>query len=347
MVFPVPNHYTCHLYHMAKLKFQNHTFTLEPYESVLDCLLRNAQTIPYACKAGTCQACLIRTIACEATAESKKWIKHSLQDKGYTLACQWLPEQDVHAALPTIEEFSVAVLISELVMLNKSVMRVKLDVKDPAEMFHYRPGQYLSLINPDGIIRSYSIANSYEKDQFIELHIANTEHGIFTQWLFKSAVVGMKIHIRGPSGTCFYNDAIEKDQALVMAGTGTGLAPLYGIARDALTHGHSGPITFYHGGRSDAHLYYREQLLALQHEFPLFDYRPCTIDASSDPAVLTGRLEQIVEAQLDSSHLQKMRFFLCGAPTFVFDMRKRIYLKGARADNIICDPFTERNVTPT
>jgi NAD(P)H-flavin reductase/ferredoxin len=329
---------------MAELKFNNHSFTLSQYESVLDCLLRNAEPIPYACKAGMCQACLVKAIDCEATPESKKWVKPALQAKGYTLACQWVPEADVTVALPSVEEFSVAVRIRALTRLNDSVMQLLLDVCDPATMFAYRPGQYLSLINPQGLTRSYSIANNYEVDGFLELHIARTLQGVFTHWLFTEAAVGKILHMRGATGDCYYHDSFDKEQPLLLAGTGTGLAPLYGIVRDALAKGHTGAIALYHGGRSEAQLYYVAELQALARGHENFTYFPCTVEASGLPAALTGKLEQSLAQQLDSATLAQTLVFLCGAPDFVHAMRKRAYLKGARSANIFCDPFTERKV---
>ncbi len=291
-----------------------------------------------------CQACLVKAIDCDATPESKKWVKPALQAKGYTLACQWVPDQDVQVALPSVEEFSVAVTIRELTPLNDAVMRVLLNVPDPAAMFSYRPGQYLSLINPHGITRSYSIANNYEQDHFIELHIAKTQHGVFTHWLMAEARVGDALHTRGPTGDCYYHDTFEDGQSLILAGTGTGLAPLYGIARDALARGHNGTIELYHGARSSAQLYYVAELQALERAHDNFNYFPCTIEASGLPAGLTGKLEKSVEKRLNSAKLAHTLVFLCGAPDFVYDMRKRFYLKGARSANIFCDAFTERKV---
>ncbi|MCW8396844.1 FAD-binding oxidoreductase [Legionella sp. PATHC039] len=39
------------------------------------------------------------------------------------------------------------------------------------------PGQYLSLINPEGTIRDYSIANIPSDDGYIELHIKSYLQG--------------------------------------------------------------------------------------------------------------------------------------------------------------------------
>ena len=335
---------------MAKLKFKSETYTLNQYESVLDCLLRNKQHIPYACRAGMCQACLVRAVDCEATQESKKWIKESLQKKGYTLACQWVPDSDVEAALPTVEEFSVQTSVRSMDFLNDRTMRLTLDVMDKADMFHYYPGQYVTLINSQGIARSYSVANDYEKDLFLEFHISQTREGIFTGWLFEQASVGDVLHMRGPAGDCFYTHTGTQDFPMVLAGTGTGLAPLYGIIHDALSQQHEGEITLYHGGRTSDHLYYVKELEKLETEHSNFHYIPCARENGGKTEISglqKGSVEDVVDAKIDLGSLSRTRVFLCGAPDFVHGLRRKIFLKGASSGNIHCDPFLERSVAPT
>lgn len=335
---------------MPKLTYKNSTFTLNDYESVLDCLLRNQQHIPYACKAGMCQACLIKAVDCEATPESKKWIKQTLQEKGYTLACQWVPDTDVAAALPSVDEFAVETRIKSIEKLNARTVCLRLDVTGKDVMFHYYPGQYVTLINEHGIARSYSVANNYEQDQYLEFHISETREGLFTGWLFNSAEIGDTLHMRGPSGDCFYTNSGDEEFPIILAGTGTGLAPLYGIVRDTLARGHRGEISLYHGGRTSDHLYYVDELKTLQEQYPQFHYYPCAREEGGKVKAIEvhqGSVEDVVATNLDTGALAKTRIFLCGAPDFVHGLRKQIFLKGASSGNIYCDPFLERSVAPT
>lgn len=331
---------------MADLEYNSRRYLLKPHESVLDCLLRNGQAIPYACKAGMCQACLIKTVSCDATPESQKWIKPELRAKGYTLACQWVPESDVHAALPGVEEFSVTVSIHSLELLTPRVLRLRLTADDPRSMFACKPGQYISLINPAGITRSYSIANNPEQDQYIEVHIAATSHGVFSNWAFHEATSGTRLHIRGPAGECFYADIDGNSFPLILAGTGTGLAPLLGIARDALSKGHIGTISLFHGGRTTSHLYLIEEIRQLAVSHQNFHYYPCVLEAPAPHGFHLGDIGSCLETILRPDTLSRSKTFLCGAPGFVHQVRKQLFLKGVRASNIHCDPFTERNVLP-
>jgi CDP-4-dehydro-6-deoxyglucose reductase len=329
---------------MADLEYNSRHFRLNPHESVLDCLLRNGQVIPYSCKAGICQACLIKAVACEATPESQKWVKPQLRAKGYTLACQWVPENNVQAALPGIKEFSVEVSINAFQLLTPSVLCIRLIAADPCSMFACKPGQYISLINPSGVTRSYSIANDPEQDQFIELHIAATSHGVFSTWLFREATKGLRLHIRGPAGECFYTNIDGNTYPLILAGVGTGLAPLFGVVKDALYRGHQGNIYMFHGARSTSYLYHVQELRRLAQTHSNFHYHPSVPDGPVPTGVHQGDIESWMDMILQKNMMVRAKAFLCGAPDFVHQVRKLIFLKGVRASHIYCDPFTERSV---
>jgi CDP-4-dehydro-6-deoxyglucose reductase, E3 len=323
---------------MKKLLFNQRTLELNPNESVLDCLLRHGEALPYACKAGMCQACLIRAVDCAATEDSTKWIKPNLQAKGYTLACKWFPESDVTAARPTLADFALTASIRQLTPLNDNVLQVLLSVEDPRRVLGFRPGQYLTATNPKGCARAYSIANDYQVDGYFELHVARTAQGEWSQWLFHEAKLGDCLYLNGPHGTCYYDPIDDADAPLLLAGTGTGLAPLLGIARDALRQGHQAPITLYHGARTASHLYLVDTLHALAQQHSQFQYTLCIKEQDRS-------LEQVILAEKAAVPGQSLRIYLCGAPDFVYTMRKRFYLQGVRPEHIHCDPFTERTIT--
>jgi len=89
--------------------------------------------------------------------------------------------------------------------------------------------------------------------------------GVMSQWLRWAEK--QPITLRGPFGECFYFDN-ELERPLLLAGTGTGLAPLLGVTRAALAAGHRGPIHLYHGSRTRAGLYLFDELRALAEAAP-------------------------------------------------------------------------------
>lgn len=137
-------------------------------------------------------------------------------------------------------------------------------VVDPS--FAYEPGQFLTLLRGDGLARSYSIA-SQPDDEHLELHVRLVPGGAMSGWLASPEALGAALQVRGPSGSCFYVKG-RPEQPLLLAGTGTGLAPLWAIARAALAAGHTGPIRLFHGARSAAGLYFIDELSDLAERCP-------------------------------------------------------------------------------
>lgn len=87
-----------------------------------------------------------------------------------------------------------------------------------------------------------------------------------SDWLCRHLAVGDTLLIEGPSGQCFYMPAL--DQPLLLAGMGTGLAPLYGIVRSALDQGHRAPIYLYAGAKHAEQCYLQTELFALAATHP-------------------------------------------------------------------------------
>jgi CDP-4-dehydro-6-deoxyglucose reductase len=294
-------------------------------ESVLDALLRSGIAVAHSCKAGVCGSCLMRaTPASAIPAKAQAGLKDAWRANGYFLACVCHPEQDLIAG-PVGDEARVAVSIASLHQLSASVLRVRLVSESP---FEYRPGQYITLFRDDGLARSYSIA-SLPAEGVLELHVRLLPNGRMGQWLASGAAIGAEMHIQGPSGECFYLDGRE-DQPLLLAGTGTGLAPLYGIARDALRLSHRAPVHLFHGAATAEGLYLEEELRGLAATHENFHYTPTVLatDGPIDRAILN-----------QFPKLNGWRAFLCGDPSIVQSLKRKLFLAGAALNDIHADAF--------
>jgi len=330
---------------MPRVQVADQSFTLDAGENLLDGLLRQGHPIAHSCHAGVCQSCLVKAVTGTPPVAASKGLKPTLQAAGYALACQWVPAEDIGISLPGAEAEASPVVLTALDQLNADVLRMRLAFTSGQERFDSRPGQYLNLINPAGVSRSYSIANDCAVDAYLELHVAKTAHGEFTQWLFNQARPGITLHARGPAGDCFYLPSPDQNFPMLLVGTGTGLAPLYGIVNDALQRGHHGPITLLHGASNPQRLYYKEELSQLARLHNNFRYLPCVLTAADGATdLIQGDVNETALAALDPARLAEQRVYLCGAADFVQALRKRIFLKGVRSAHIHCDAFVSRKV---
>ncbi|MBM3786790.1 MAG: 2Fe-2S iron-sulfur cluster binding domain-containing protein [Acidobacteria bacterium] len=312
---------------MASIEFEGKRFASFDAETVLDTLLRGGAAIPNACRAGACQACLLRASTGSVPAEARLGLHPALAGQGYFLSCQWKPQEDIVIASAGALDREASILT--LQKLSPTVLRVRLRVESE---FSFRAGQYLTLIRHDGLARPYSIA-SLPESGMLELHVRRIPEGRLSGWLFDEASEGGRVRVRGPAGNCFYLPG-NPDQPLLLAGTGTGLAPLYGIVQDALRQGHRGGIVLYHGALNDEGLYMREELQALAAAEGSFRYEPVVLEGS---AARTGRLEQVIAA--DHPKLAGWRAFLCGDPAIVAALKKKVFLSGMPLREIYSDPF--------
>ncbi len=262
-------------------------------------------------------------------------LRLAYKQKNLILACQYVPDHDVSVKLPDGGGLDTRAIVASKEMLNTTVMRIELT---PEGGFVCEPGQYLTLINNDGLARSYSVANDPCRDGRIELHIRLLRDGLMSNFLKEKIKLGDSLTVRGPAGHCFYVAEEGSDYPIVLAGTGTGLAPLYGIAKQALAKGHRGEIQLFHGALDEADLYLIPQLRKLGADFHNFHYAPCVLRGESDRFYRQGNIQDIVMSALPIEK-SRTRLFLCGAPEMVNALKRKAFLGGLASKHIFADAF--------
>ena len=319
------------------LHFEGKDYSLEDGESVLDCLLRNGQQVSSLCRSGACQSCLLKATSGTLPAAAQVGLKDSWRQQRFFLACVCRPSEDLVLercdAVATYESS-----VKRVTLLSGNVLGVQL--ARPSS-FEFRAGQFVQLSRPsDGLMRPYSIA-SLPSEEELELHVALLPNGQMSGWLQEA--VGQRVSLRGPFGECFYQEG-EPDRPLVLAGTGTGLAPLLGVLRSAALHGHRGQISLFHGSPQLSGIYLRSELEELTQSLPNLRLFGSLLSCSESELAQQGAW-QLEVAPLDHvvfSHHPKFdghRLFVCGQPTLVQSLRKRAYLAGASLSRIHSDAF--------
>ncbi len=314
---------------MSCVIYQGKQLSLLDGDTVLDVLLRNGHAIPHGCRAGACQSCLMVAETGQVPAVAQQGLNSAQQQLNYFLSCQCLPTEPLHvSAVAQVKESNLGV-IAEKFWFNDQVICLRLKVAD----FTYYPGQYVTLWNDENLARSYSIA-SLPADGYLEFHIKYHVDGQFSRWLVENAEPGTTLTVQGPLGECIYS--AEEQQPILLAAIGTGLAPIYGILRDALVKGHEGPIRVVVGARSAQSHYLVDELLCLAKTYAQVEVYLLAMDDNKE------RILQKDIYQFCTSHFGELngwKIYLCGSQSFVGKMRKRCFLNGARMQDIVADIF--------
>lgn len=317
---------------MRKITYEQNSYAADEGESVLDCLQRHGHDIPYGCKVGACQSCLMVAASGKPTDDSMEGLRDTQRAGGYFLSCRCIPEQDLTVTLPGEPACTFETRVLERTLLNHEVLRVRLE--RPNGMA-YRAGQFIQLHGPKKTVRSYSLASAFSVDPWLELHIRRVPFGIVSNWAHDALFEGSRITVSSAMGECFYVPE-RRDQPLLLIGTGSGLAPLWGIARDALRCGHSAPVHLYHGSSYTDGLYLVDELRELDARNTGFHYTPA-LSRDNLPQVVRGRAHEI--AMRAHENLKGWRVFLCGHPDMVKAARIAAFIAGVSMENLYSDPF--------
>jgi NAD(P)H-flavin reductase/ferredoxin len=327
-----------------RVHFAGTPYDLLPGETLLAGLARQGVMIPSFCRTGVCQTCLVRATSGQPPRQSQAGVADALVQRGCFLACQCVPDGPLEVeASDAIASFPTRV--ARVQALSAQVLRVELEVP---EGFDYRAGQFVQLEREGGVTRPFSIA-SIPGSPHLEFHVLLRSGGVMSQWLRWAEK--QPITLRGPFGECFYFDS-EPERPLLLAGTGTGLAPLLGVTRAALAAGHRAPIHLYHGSSTRDGLYLFDELCALAASAPQLRVFGSVLEKGSGSAhgATSQRRDSASRSVLHHETIDKLiladaldffqcRVYLCGDAELVQRLRKRIYLSGAPQGRIHCDPF--------
>lgn len=315
---------------MAKLTWRGREVPVHGEETVLDALERAGVAVASSCRAGACQSCVVRATHGAPPVAAQHGLRAALSAQGYFLACRARLEADLDV-VPADDLPAVKAVIARVERPSRDVTRLWIAPQQP---FPYRAGQFVHVVRGDGVTRPYSLA-SVPDDPHLELHVRRMPGGAMSGYLCDEVAVGDTLTLRGPAGSCCYEEG-RPAQPLLLAGTGTGLAPLLGVVRDALARGHTGPIALHHGALVAEGLYADADLAALVARHPQLTYAPSVLQAPADEAragSIVDRFAQALRARPGA------RVFLCGPPETVRALQRDAYLSGVKLRDILSDPF--------
>jgi ferredoxin/flavodoxin---NADP+ reductase len=252
----------------------------------------------------------------------------------------------------TAPQLNAVVLQREEVASGLLIIRVAAkDWAVPA----FKPGQYATLglpgaapridlsdpddppVDPQKLIRrAYSVASSSHEGEYLEFFVTLVRSGSLTPRLF-ALRPGDQLFLGQKITGMFTLDMVRPDANLVLAATGTGLAPYMSMLRTLLPTLQARRIAVIHGARHSWDLAYRAELTTMQRLCPWFSYIPVVADPAAEPVAWAGRVGFVQDAfaagvvekawgsapKPDDTHV-----FLCGNPLMVTAMLEHLTAAG-------------------
>ncbi len=219
---------------MSELKVktkEGREFKASREQSILQSSLSEGLHFEYSCRNGQCGVCKTTLINGEVEVlQVQQGLTSEELEQGKILTCCCAPKTDIliDAAdlsnLKDIEIKTLPVRIHELLRHTDELLEITLRFP-PTAAFRFLEGQFIDVIGPEGVRRSYSIANSASQG-LITLFIKKFEGGVFSRYWFEQAKVNDLLRLEGPKGTFFFRGM---NKHVIFLATGTGIAPVKAI----------------------------------------------------------------------------------------------------------------------
>jgi len=310
---------------MPELTVAGRHWTVGAGSNLLDALNEAGVPVPYSCRAGSCHACLVQCVGGDVRDSRPDALSPTQRDQGWRLACQCQVVEDVQIHTFDPQRDGQAAQVAAVDWLGGEVLRLRVI---PERALRYRAGQHLVLWAGD-VARPYSLASLPEEDRFLEFHLDCREPGQFID-AARQMKAGDPIRLGELRGGALHYDPDWHDRPLWLLAAGTGLAPLFGLLREALRQHHQGAIRLIHVAHDAAGHYLAKPLAALAAKHQNLSVELLT--AAEAPSALA-------QLRLVSRQTQAL---LCGHPDRVEAFAKRLYLAGLPRNQLLADVFLPR-----
>lgn len=311
---------------MPELEVAGKRWTVAPASNLLDALNAGGCNVPYSCRAGSCHACLVRCLSGEPADAKPDALDSFQRAEGWRLSCQCLVVQDLEVEVFDPARDGLEAEVTGIDWLAPDVLRLRLVPQRP---LRYRAGQHLLLWNDEGVARPYSLASLPGVDDYLEFHLDCRNPGLFSDRA-RRLVMGDKLRLGELHGGALHYEPAWDTRPLLFLAAGTGLAPLWGLLREALRNHHQGPIRIIHLAHDAGGHYLAKSLTELAATHSGLVVQMIT------PAELPEVLAQFRLVSRQTIAL------LCGHPASVEEFARRLYLAGLPRNQLLADSFLTR-----
>ncbi|QEY24341.1 FAD-binding oxidoreductase [Neisseria animalis] len=298
------------------------TFSVRKHETILAAAERQNLNLPHSCKSGFCGQCKAELISGKAVMKehSGKALTQEEEAQGKILMCCATLESNSEINIPNYsghETLPVRTLPARVssITFKHDVAILKLTLPK-APTFVFQAGQYINLLLPGNISRSYSLANSPADNNMIELHIRKRTNGICSNMIF-SDMPSVKpqsiVRFKGPLGT--FPTLSKPNRPLILLATGTGYAPIRSMLLKLIRLNTNREVHFYWGARKADDLYAPEEAAELISRLQNSTFTPVLSQPDHNWNGLRGYVQHA--AAQDHTDMSGYDVYACGSEKMI------------------------------
>jgi ferredoxin/truncated hemoglobin YjbI len=169
-------------------------FEVRAQESLLDACLRSAIQVPFSCRGGVCQTCLLQCTQGDIPPRAQRGLAGDLRDQGYLMACQCLPLGSITLTRPRAADRVTACVLVEL---DEAGPFAHLRF-ETARVLPCRPGQHLVLQLGREPFPQLEVTACLPETHTIEALLRYAPGSQRPAWLGPDYIFGFEFDVRGP-----------------------------------------------------------------------------------------------------------------------------------------------------
>lgn len=215
------------------------------------------------------------------------------------------------------------------------------------EVVAYRPGQFLTLLLPSEdkkVRRSYSMSSSPYTDVSLAITIKRVPGGFASNLLLDTLKEGDVVEVMEPMGTFFPKQADDQTRQVVFVGAGSGITPLFSIAKSILMVEPESEVFLIYGSRNEESIIFKDKIDKLQAKYGARFTVVHTLSQPSDSWTgEKGRLNKShilkIMEKLPSLNKSQAEFFTCGPEDMMEEAHRAFSILGIPDNKIRKESF--------
>jgi len=184
----------------------------------------------------------------------------------------------------------------------------------PQEKFNFKPGQFIVFIMNDKegeFRRAFSIANSPDEKEFIEITVKKAPKGRASTIFFEKTKINGTFEALGPYGLFTYNN--EDIKHIIHIAAGSGIVPIRSIIKYIIKNKPEIKQTLIFSNKTPKDIIYKKEFDALN----INKIYTLTRHEGEEWKGKTGRItKDLIKEHIGENDL----YFICGPPEFVNNM---------------------------
>lgn len=223
--------------------------------------------------------------------------------------------------------------------------------------FEYKPGQFINItleINGANVTRSYSLSSLPGEDERPSVTIKKVPGGVMSSYIVDHIDQIRHWQVAGPFGSFTPAAATYLTDHVVLLAGGSGISPLFSIARSVIHQSQHTAVTLIYSSRTKEDIIFRNAIEEWANRHPgrvnvhYAISQPGDNDATH-PSIIKGRINKLVARKLIKSivgdAMDTAHYFLCG-PVELMKMHKdMLTIQQVQDDNIYMEWFAPEQET--